>query len=117
MYQLLRFLGNQGGLPDPQLSVGNSRADPIVTPHTRQEYVSAQYQLKICIVFHAEVTSTKDDSANILSAMSSSSTVKEATNFADAKAERIPFTPFARTAIFSAAIDADRRFSVTCNQI
>ena len=58
-------------------------------------------------------TSINDDSANILSAMSSSSTVNDATNLAEAKADNISFTPFASTVIFSAAIPAAVGLSVT----
>ena len=45
----------------------------------------------------------KEDSAKILSAISSSSTVKEETNFAVAKAVNISFIPLANMVIFSAA--------------
>ena len=43
--------------------------------------------------------------------------MKEEINLAAAKADRIPFTPFARTVIFSAAIDADNRFSMPYDHI
>lgn len=52
-------------------------------------------------------TSIKDDSAKILSAISSSSRVKEETNPAFANAVKISFMPLARIVILSAAIAAD----------